>query len=334
MPAGRQIARRSPVATQSTMDAGALLGTLPPHDVRNVRLVPYHQIQPGNNDRTTFDLDALRELAQSIEANGLAQPIVLRPIGTDRYEIVAGERRYRALGLLERAEVPAFVYDLTDQQAAAIMLAENVQRRDLSPLEEARAFRKRMDEFQWEADDVAKHASIGVAYVKRRLLLLSLSPEAQLLVDRKNLPLQHAELLACLDPNRQVVALRLFSRAKCPTFPEFRSYVGKLRAAQDQHSLFEAETERFELQLEQQERTGTRAGAGLDLARIQEEHPLPECRPRWTTGETIEAYLSELHAEGKGEAAAALAQLYDALVRGNLTSVPVTRQVPAGWLAA
>ena len=122
-------------------------------------------IIPGDNDRTVFDSTALQQLAESIRQDGLTQPITVRPVSfcpqcsrreiqpfacscdtelQARYEIVAGERRFRACSLLGMDEIPAIVRTLDDEQAAAIMLLENIQRVDINPIDEARAYQKRM----------------------------------------------------------------------------------------------------------------------------------------------------------------------------------------------
>lgn len=118
-----------------------------------VQNLPYAQVQPGQNDRTVFRPEELEALAASIQADGLIQPITVRPTPGGRFEIVAGERRYRAIGLLGWETVPAIVRDLTDEQASTIMLLENVHRVDIDPVDEARAYQSRIDRF----DHVPRH---------------------------------------------------------------------------------------------------------------------------------------------------------------------------------
>ena len=111
--------------------------------------IPIDSIRRGDNDRQAFDQVALEELSESIRAHGLVQPITIRPMPDGHYQIVAGERRWRACKLLTWHEIPAIVRDLDDEAASAIMLAENIGRKDLNPIEEANAYHRRMDQFGW-----------------------------------------------------------------------------------------------------------------------------------------------------------------------------------------
>ncbi|CAG0911871.1 unnamed protein product, partial [Cyprideis torosa] len=113
----------------------------------NLRSIPVEQIQRGPyQPRRHFDEEKLAELAESIRAQGLVQPIVVRPI-SGGYELIAGERRWRAAQLAQLAEVPAVIKDIPDQAAAAMSLIENIQREDLNPLEESIALQRLIDEF-------------------------------------------------------------------------------------------------------------------------------------------------------------------------------------------
>jgi ParB family chromosome partitioning protein len=143
--------------------------------------IPVQQVRPGANDRTSFDEAGISDLAASIEVHGLAQPITVRPHG-DGFEIVAGERRFRAVKHLGRTTVPAIVRDYTDEQASAVMLLENVQRADLDPVDEAHAYQSRIDRFGLTVGQVAEMAGVTAARVCTRLPVLRLFPEAQHLV--------------------------------------------------------------------------------------------------------------------------------------------------------
>ncbi len=191
------------------------------------------KIVAGNNDRKAFDAVALRELADSLEAHGLAQPITVRPIG-ERYEIVAGERRFRASQLAGWTTIPAIVREMGDEEAAAIMLIENVQRVDLNAMDEAEAYQKRQAQFGWSVAEIAKHAKVPASRVRARLALLDLVPQVQTLVRGGSMPLGYAEVMVDLDANRQVLSMRYFSQAKRPTIAEFRAVCGELLAAQSQ----------------------------------------------------------------------------------------------------
>jgi ParB/RepB/Spo0J family partition protein len=199
------------------------------------------QIVAGNNDRTRFDQAALLELADSIREHGLAQPITVRLVG-NVYQVVAGERRLRAIrDILGRETIPAIVRDLNDEAASAIMLAENVARADLDPIDEARAYQARMDAYGWTVKDCATQAGVSSVRVKFRLKLLRLRPELQDLVRNGDLPLGYAQILsdADLDTNRKMLALARLRDNPRPTPMWFRKEVNRLREAQCQESLFD-----------------------------------------------------------------------------------------------
>lgn len=197
-------------------------------------------LDAGPNDRQVFAEDSLRELADSIHTHGLAQPPTVRRIG-DRYEIVAGERRVRAMRLLGYAETPAFVRDMDDSTASAIMLAENVQRADLDPLEEARAYHSRIERFGYSIAELARVANVPIDRVRRRLSLLALEDSIAHLVSRKLLPLSFAYCLTALDANRQVLAIRAYQSSPM-TLDQFRALTSRLYAEQQQDSIFDPAT--------------------------------------------------------------------------------------------
>ena len=277
------------------------------------------EIVPGDNDRQAFSEDALRELAESIQSIGLAQPITVRPLYQDGefigvYQIVAGERRFRACKLLGMTEIPAIIREMDDESAAALMLAENLQRVDISPLEAARAFKKRVDAFGWTVAEVAAHANVRPDLVTRRLKLLTLCPEAALLLDRQNIPIRHAEVMAGLDSNRQILALRLFQGSRAPSLSEFNSYCSRLAEEQSQELMFDM-TE-FELAIQQAEvKKVTEATAAIEPPK-----PLPAPTVGKTLADTFACYINDLVGAGHRDPARALANLYTALVCSNLPS--------------
>lgn len=203
------------------------------------------QIVAGNNDRKRFDLAKLRELADSIAAHGLIQPITVRQMDIDTedswYEIVAGERRFRAVQLLGWESIEANVIDLTDEEASAVMLAENVAREDLNPVEEALAYQSRIDLYNWDVAQIASRAGVSTVRVKFRLKLLSLRPEILDLVRTGNLALGYAQVLsdADLDTNFQMLALRTLRDNRKPTPAWFRKVCNELRGKQNQVALFD-----------------------------------------------------------------------------------------------
>ncbi|MGB1686569.1 MAG: ParB/RepB/Spo0J family partition protein, partial [Pseudomonadales bacterium] len=137
--------------------------------------VPVEFIRPGRfQPRTQFDDASIAELAESIQAQGLMQPIVLRTLGQDSYEIIAGERRWRAAQQAGMEKVPVIVRDVDDESALAMSLIENIQREDLNPLEEARALQRLIDDFQLTHQEVAEAVGKSRSAVSNALRLNSL----------------------------------------------------------------------------------------------------------------------------------------------------------------
>ncbi|MFT3786002.1 MAG: ParB/RepB/Spo0J family partition protein [Tepidisphaeraceae bacterium] len=155
--------------------------------------------------RTEFDEQAIVELAASIQAQGLLQPIRVRPIGPDVYQIINGERRYRAFRHLKRKTIPAFV--VSDELAASDvteqMLIENSQRVGLNPMDQARAYQRLMQETEWTAAKVAERVGVAPATVSRHLKLLDLDPAIQQAVADHKLPASTAYELAAVEDDRQ-----------------------------------------------------------------------------------------------------------------------------------
>jgi ParB family chromosome partitioning protein len=149
--------------------------------------------------------ETLAELAESIRAQGVVQPIVVRPVasgpgGEQRYEIVAGERRWRAAQLAGLDKIPAVVRDIPDEAAVAVALIENIQREDLNPLEEARSLRRLVSEFEMTHAEAAQAVGRSRATVSNLLRLLDLPIEIQPLLERRELDMGHARALLAVDP--------------------------------------------------------------------------------------------------------------------------------------
>jgi len=164
-------------------------------------------IQAGKyQPRHTFDPGHLEELAASIKAQGLIQPVVVRAIGSGRYELIAGERRWRAAQQAGLVEIPALVKSVPDQAVVAMALIENIQREDLSPLEEALALARLIDEFGLTHQQTADAVGRSRASVSNLLRLLELPDEIKRLLDERKLDMGHARALATL-PEKHAVAL-------------------------------------------------------------------------------------------------------------------------------
>ena len=150
--------------------------------------------------RQRFDEEALAELTASIREKGLLQPILVRPVGdTGSYEIVAGERRWRAAQTAGLHEVPVVIRDLSDGQALELAIVENVQRRDLSPVEEARGYRRLMDEFSHTQEAVAEMVGKSRSHIANLLRLLGLPQPVLELIDGGGLSMGHARALIGAD---------------------------------------------------------------------------------------------------------------------------------------
>ena len=170
-----------------------------------LKTLPVERIRPGQyQPRTRMDPDALQELADSIKAQGLVQPVVVRKLGGGEYELIAGERRWRASQLAGLHEIPAVVREIPDQAAAAMSLIENIQREDLNALEEAGALRRLIDEFGLTHQQTAEAVGRSRAAVTNLLRLLDLQAETNALVDAGQLEMGHARALLALQGRQQV----------------------------------------------------------------------------------------------------------------------------------
>ncbi len=174
-----------------------------------MNLVPVDLIDRGRyQPRREFNQDSLQELADSIGAQGVLQPIVVRPMEGARYEIVAGERRWRASQLAGLAEIPVIIRDVDEQSAMAIGLIENIQRDDLNPLEESAALSRLLSEFELTHQEVARAVGKSRTAVTNLLRLLDLTPAVKEYVDARQLDMGHARALLGLKEVQQTEAAR------------------------------------------------------------------------------------------------------------------------------
>ncbi len=166
--------------------------------VGGTQMMPIDWLQPGAfQPRRHFDDEAIKGLADSIRERGVVQPLMVRPIKgeKDSFEIIAGERRWRAAQQAGLHEVPAIVRELSDREALEIGLIENVQRQDLSPLEEAEGYRRLMEEFQHSQDGLAKVVGKSRPHITNMLRLLTLPVSVKQMVDKGQLTMGHARAL-------------------------------------------------------------------------------------------------------------------------------------------
>ena len=182
--------------------------TISPGD-GDLRQLPLEFLQRGKyQPRIDFDEAALQELADSIKAQGVMQPIVVRSIGADRYEIVAGERRWRASQLAALDTIPAIVRDISDETAIAMALIENIQRENLNPLEEARALQRLQTEFDLSQQEVATAVGKSRPVIANLMRLLSLEREVSEMLEHGRIDAGHGKVLLALDGGDQVRAAR------------------------------------------------------------------------------------------------------------------------------
>jgi ParB family chromosome partitioning protein len=169
-----------------------------------INRLPLERIRAGRfQPRHDFDPEALRELAESILVQGVIQPIVVRPVGESLYEIVAGERRWRACQQAGLAEIPAVIRQVDEQSALAIGLIENIQRADLNPLEEAGALERLLKEFNLTHQQIADALGKSRSMVTNLLRLLDLEPDVRELVEAGRLEMGHARALLGLKDHAQ-----------------------------------------------------------------------------------------------------------------------------------
>jgi ParB family chromosome partitioning protein len=169
-----------------------------------VELLQRGQYQP----RRDFNADSLQELADSIASQGLIQPIVVRALDQGNYEIIAGERRWRAAQLAGIDEIPAIVREISDQATIAMALIENIQREDLNPVEESQALIRLQDEFKLTQQQVAEAVGKSRSAVTNLMRLAALQPLVQQQLERGDIELGHAKCLLALEGELQTQAAR------------------------------------------------------------------------------------------------------------------------------
>jgi ParB family chromosome partitioning protein len=189
--------------------AAVTSATLPPDGaadagapaVKGLRLMPVEQLKPGKyQPRRAFDDERISDLAESIREKGILQPLLVRPIAGG-FEIIAGERRWRAAQRAQLHEVPVIVRELSDREALEVALVENLQRQDLSPLEEADGYRRLMDDFSHTQEELAKAVGKSRSHVANMIRLLALPDPVKLMLEKGDLTAGHARaLLTAAEP--------------------------------------------------------------------------------------------------------------------------------------
>jgi ParB family chromosome partitioning protein len=212
--------------------------------------LPVARIRPGKyQPRTRMDQQALAELAASIKTQGLMQPLVVRPVGTDAYELIAGERRWRAAQLAGLAMVPVVVRDVPDEAALAMSLIENIQRENLNPIEEAAGVQRLINEFSMTHEQAADAVGRSRSATTNLLRLLKLASPVQAMLMEGALEMGHARALLSLDAAHQIeVANRVVATG-----------------------LSVRETERLVVDAHREARTPKARRVDRDLVRLEEE---------------------------------------------------------------
>jgi len=194
-----------------------------------LRKLPIEQLQPGKyQPRKDMSPDALEDLSNSIKSQGIIQPIVVRTIAENKYEIIAGERRWRAAQLAAIEEVPCLVKDVPDEAAVAIALIENIQREDLNAMEEAIALERLLTEFELTHQEVAEAVGKSRTTVTNLLRLNNLNDDVKTLLEHGDIEMGHARALLALDGDIQTTTARTVV-AKEFTVRETEAYIKKVQ---------------------------------------------------------------------------------------------------------
>lgn len=170
------------------------------------KLIPVEWLKPGRyQPRRNFDQKSIQELAESISSQGLIEPLVVRELTRECYEIIAGERRWRAATIAGLSELPCVISAYTDEQAAAVTLIENIQRQDLNLIEEASGYRRLLEEFHFQQDEIAVLVGKSRSHIANILRLLTLCEPVQERLMQGKLSLGHARMLVGMQPAQQIV---------------------------------------------------------------------------------------------------------------------------------
>ncbi len=183
----------------------ALLGSESESTQGEVKNLSIDDLQPGKyQPRSQMDEESLRHLSESIRKQGIMQPILVRPIGMDRYEIIAGERRWRASRIAGLEQVPVLVREVADEAALSMALIENIQREDLNPLEQAQGIQRLIDEFGMTHQGAAEAVGYSRSAVSNLLRLLNLCAPVQELLMHGKIDMGHARALLSLENAEQI----------------------------------------------------------------------------------------------------------------------------------
>lgn len=202
--------RRQPASANTPKPASEIT----PAEVGTIRSLPIDSVVPNpHQPRSAFDDVRLAELSASIAEQGMIQPVVVRPTETGKYELIAGERRWRAARAAAIEEIPAIIRDATDAEALELALVENLQREDLNPIERATAYQRYLDTFGATAEQLASRLGESRANVANYLRLLGLAPGVRDMIEQGELGMGQARAIAGIaDPHRQLAVASLAVR--------------------------------------------------------------------------------------------------------------------------
>ena len=199
-------------ALLATSQSGKSTGSEIPEQQGELQKIPVEFLQPGKyQPRKDMSSEALEDLASSIRSQGIIQPIVVRQISEDRYEIIAGERRWRASQIAQLDVIPCLIKDVPDESAVAIALIENIQREDLNAMEEAQALDRLMVEFDLTHQEVATAVGKSRTTVTNLLRLNNLNDDVKLLLEHGDIEMGHARALLALEGDAQNEAAQIVS---------------------------------------------------------------------------------------------------------------------------
>ena len=208
------------------------------------RTLALSQLRPGKyQPRTRMDEGSLYELAESIRSQGIMQPILVRPVGASGYEIIAGERRFRAARLAGLDEVPVLVKEVPDEAAAVMALIENIQREDLNPLEEAQGLQRLVSEFKLTHEQAAQAVGRSRSAATNLLRLLNLTAPVQQMLMAGDLDMGHARALLGLEAAQQVLCANQIA-AKKLSVREAEKLVAKTQGAGRQAPLLRVQKDK------------------------------------------------------------------------------------------
>ena len=180
------------------------------HLKNELEKLPIEQLQPGKyQPRKDMSAEALEDLANSIRSQGIIQPIVVRTVGNDSYEIIAGERRWRAARIAGIDIIPCIIKNVPDETAIAIALIENIQREDLNAMEEAVALNRLLNEFELTHKEVAQAVGKSRAAVSNLIRLNNLNEDVKILLEHGDIEMGHARALLALDSDLQTASARI-----------------------------------------------------------------------------------------------------------------------------